>query len=909
VKSKTRAEQRYPRRKFLKELSSGAVLMPALGGASAPSSVRGAPGQAALQPATPLTQRIRFPRSFADDGLRTVAFPLGGIGTGSISLGGRGQLRDWEIFNRPDKGNSPAYCFPAVWVKVNGRKPVSRVLEAQIAPPFEGPSGLGSNNVPGLPRLKRAIFTGATPFARIEFQDSDLPVQISLEAFNPLVPLDVEASGIPAAILRYSVRNASSKAARVGVSFSLENPVGREGRRATFREETGISGLYMDDPFLAVGDPLKGSLVLAVIAPPQGSVSYLRGWKRTQWWDGALAFWDDFTADGALDSGSSGASPVASLAVTQPLPVAGTAVVTFLIAWHFPNRTPARCGWKAPEGEEKTQVGNWYTVRFRDAWDAASYVARELPALEARTRRFYSAIESSTLPGAVLDAATANLLTLKTNTAFRTADGEFHGFEGCNDHAGCCHGSCTHVWNYEQATAFVFPSLSRSLRESEFLRNTNEQGRMGFRSFLPDGKQIWDKAAADGQMGCLIRLYRDWNLGGDTTWLRRIWPQAKRALEFAWIEHGWDSDTDGVMEGVQHNTYDVEFFGPNPLCGVLYLGALRAGEKMAKAVGDHASADRYRRLFDAGSRWIDAHLFNGEYYIQKILPRAADEIADGLRVGLGAGDPTAPDYQLGDACLVDQLLGQCVAHVAGLGYLLDRSHVRQTLRSIYRYNFKADLSRHESVQRTYALGDEAGVLVASYPSGQRPPVPFPYFAEVWTGLEYQLAALLIYEDMLAEALKVIEATRLRHDGVRRNPWNEPECGHHYARAMSSWAVLLAWSGFHYSAVEQELALLPRGNAAVFRSFWSAPGAWGEFFEQVTGLEHRVTVEVVEGKLEIQSLRLRAVSFRPRTLAATLGRVALEASWRDDRPERVVSFRSTIEIAPQHPLEIVLASRP
>ena len=321
---------------------------------------------------------------------------------------------------------------------------------------------------------------------------------------------------------------------------------------------------------------------------PEGSVSYLRGWKRTGWWNGVLTFWDDFSDDGALDSTSPAAMPVGSLAVTQTIPARGEAAVTFLLAWHFPNRTPERCGWPAPESVPKTTVvGNAYTERFKDAWDASRQAAAQLPQLEARTRAFAQAIESSTLPPAVLDAATSTLSTLRTNTCFRTPDGEFHGFEGCNDHQGCCHGSCTHVWNYEQATAQLFPTLAHSLRESEFLRNTDTNGLMGFRSYLPDGKQIWQMAAADGQMGCLIKLYREWRLSGDTDWLRRLWPNAKRALEFAWIENGWDGNRDGVAEGVQHNTYDVEFYGPNPLCGIYYLGALRAGEEMARVLGDH----------------------------------------------------------------------------------------------------------------------------------------------------------------------------------------------------------------------------------------------------------------------------------------------------------------------------------
>ena len=906
-----RKSREYARREFLKKVAGGGALAPALGGLASSGQVeklqaeKPRRAEAGVGGTTPT--RIQFPRIFSGRNLNLIAFPLGGIGTGTISLGGRGQLRDWEIFNRPDKGNTPDYCFPAIWAQVGVRRPVARVLEARIEPPYETTSdGLGSANAPGLPRLASATFTGAYPIARIAFRDETLPVRVSLEAFNPLVPLDIKASGLPVALMRYSIKNPNSIPARVGVAFSLQNSVGKEGKQSDFREEGGLSGLLMTNPFLPASDSLKGSLALSVVGAPAGSVTYLRGWKRTQWWDGALTFWDDFTADGALTPDAPALMPVGSIAVTQSVPARSETSVTFLIAWHFPNRTPHRCGWSAAEGQEETVVGNYYTKRFRDAWEVSRYVSKELSSLEGRTRAFVKALETSTLPPSILDAATSTLSTLRTNTCFQTPDGEFHGFEGCNDHSGCCHGSCTHVWNYEQATAFVFGSLARSLRESEFLRNTTMNGQMGFRSYLPDGLKIWDKSAADGQMGCLMKLYRDWRLSGDTNWLRRLWPQAKRALEFAWIENGWDGDRDGVAEGAQHNTYDVEFYGPNPLCGVWYLGGLRAGEEMARALGEEDSAREYRRLFEKGSRWLDANLFHGEFYIQKVMGRAAEQIPAPLRVGMGAGDSTSPDYQMGEACLVDQLVGQYMAHVAGLGYLLDKEHVQKTLQSIFRYNYRSKLSEHECVQRTYALNDEGGVLVATYPKGKRPEIPFPYFGEIWTGLEYQFAAHLIFEGMVAEALAVVETARRRFDGERRNPWNELECGHHYARPMAAWALLVALSGFQYNAVGRELTLAPPNGGQSFGWFWSIPCGWGNFSLTSNTRNQRARIEVVEGSMPVARVALGGTAKAAlRKASARLGDKTLQAQLREEPPARIVTFEREVTITPGRPLSVSL----
>ena len=529
--------------------------------------------------------------------------------------------------------------------------------------------------------------------------------------------------------------------------------------------------------------------------------------------------------------------------------------MTFILAWHFPNRTPARCGWRAPEGHEHDLLGNHYCVRFRDAWSAARDLGSNLPALERRSKAFTDAMRQSTLPPAVLDAAMSNLSTLRTNTCFRSADGRFYGFEGCAGQSGCCFGNCTHVWNYEQATAFVFPALARSMRESELGFNTDDDGCMSFREFLPTGIERLGKAAADGQMGSLMRLYRDWQLSGDSTWLQKLWPKAKKALEFAWIPNGWDGDRDGVMEGVQHNTYDIEFYGPNPMCGVWYLGALRAGALMAAAVGDQEAAREYDELYQRGSRWIDENLFNGEYYVQKVRPHPASVIPASL-VSNAAGlvqTAQAPPFQVGDGCLIDQLVGQYFAHVCGLGHLLKPANVRAAIDSVFRYNFKRSLADHESLQRVYALNDEAAMLICTFPKGNRPAVPFWFFSETMTGFEYQAAVHLIYEGHSRQGLEVIDAIRDRYDGERRNPWNEAECGHHYSRAMASWAAVLALSGFRYSAIDRSLSFQPALTRSTFRCFWSTPAAWGVYSQIAAKGSVRSRIEVREGKLELSRL--------------------------------------------------------
>jgi uncharacterized protein (DUF608 family) len=788
-----------------------------------------------------------------------IAFPLGGVGAGSLSLGGRGQLRDWEIFNRPNKGFRPAYAFPAIWAKVGSAKPIARVLESRILPPYEGSSGLGSENAPGLSRLASARFTGEFPLARIDFEDPELPVRVSLEAFTPFIPLDAEESGLPVAILRYHVSNPNREAAKVSIAFSIDNPVrdpaqprNEDTRRNVRKEGGGLTGLIMANSKIAADHPMNGEIALCLADPETAQVTSLLGWSQSRWWNAPLLFWDDFTDDGQFGPDPSPRNGVASLCAQRTIPAGDSTEYTFVLAWRFPNRTPDWSGWHAPKGDEKTVIGNHYCERFTTAWDAAEYAIMNLARLEKDTRLFAQTIRETTLPAAVKDAATANLSTLHATTSFRTADGEFHGFEGVNDNRGCCHGNCTHVWNYETSTAMLFPSLARSLRKAAFGYSMDDAGAMHFRQSLPDGKDRSGFAAADGQMGQIIHAYHDWILTGDDAWMRGIWPRVKKAIEFAWVPGGWDADRDGVLEGVQHNTYDVEFYGPNPLCTVFYLGALRAAEEMARAVGDTQSAAEYRRLFDSGSKWLDANLFNGEYYVQRIRGFKKDQIAASLRSTMGSEDTENPMYQQGEGCLVDQLLGQYLADVAGLGLLASADHIQKTAASIYRYNYKRTMTDHDSVQRTYVLNDEAAIVMCDYGKAPRPKIPFPYFAEAFTGSEYGAAALMLFHGMAKEGVECITSIRARYDGEKRNPWDEAECGHHYARAMAAWSGILALSGFHYDGRTAAVTVLPRFNAANFRSFWSAGTGWGAFSIVNSGLR----VEVLKGKLACRSVEFR-----------------------------------------------------
>jgi non-lysosomal glucosylceramidase len=779
---------------------------------------------------------------------REVAFPLGGIGTGNVSIGARGELRDWEIWNRSAKGQRMPYGFFSVAVK-RGFNVETRVLESRLTPPFTESHGFHPSTAAGLPRFKSSSLRGEYPFCWVDLKDPEMPITVNLEAYTPLIPHEPEDSGIPCAVLTYTIKNICSEPVEVTVVGSLTNlvgytgvdqfgalkPEGLGGNINEFREEPGVRGLYLWSQKYKQADVLHGSLALVTTNP---SITSKRHWLRSGWWDLLREFWDDLqdgelTDLGYTDPSPEGKTDVASLAAVETINPGEEKVFRYILAWHFPNRVHNWNQRKCDCGGECATVRNRYAARFDDAWDVARYVVDTWSHLDGMTRAFHDAFFNSTLPPYVLDAASANIAALRSNTCFWLEDGSFLAYEGCFDDAGCCSGSCTHVWNYEQTLAYLFPSLERSMRETEFRLESESDGRMSFRAYrVFPGEHSWDAVdpASDGQLGSIMRVYREWMISGDTGWVGGLWPAVKRSMEYS--IRTWDPDEDGVTDGRQHNTYDIQFYGPNPLTGILYLGALKAAKRIAEASGDYPAADRYNTILAKGSRKLNKLLWNGEYYEQR-LP-----------------DVDAYKYQHGVGCLADQLLGQINAHLSGLSYLLPPRRVKKAVAAIYKYNLLTGFTRHDNCQRTYVLNDEAGLLACTWPHGGRPMIPFPYSHEVWTGIEYQVATHLISEGLIDEGLTLVKAVRDRHDGFSRNPWNEVECGHHYARSMSSWGTLLALSGFHCNMIEGKISFNPN-LPGDFRCFWSTGTAWGTYTlklqSETKAKEEKI--EVIHGTLK------------------------------------------------------------
>lgn len=786
-----------------------------------------------------------------------IAMPIGGIGTGTISLTGRGALEDWEIMSRPAKGYNPKYTgvevinrapFFSIYIKEEHKAAQALLLEGPVPTKYD--EGFYGSTAPnhGLPRFANSTFQTAYPFGQVLLSDNDLPVEVTVGAFNPLIPGNIDDSSLPLAVLSYKVKNISNKPITISVAGNIPNFIGFDGKEGkayqninTYKEENGLKGIhYTASKEIDSNSYQWGSFSLTTNS--EGNVSYRTAWKPGEWGNSTLEFWDDYTDDGLLEERTSEQkNNMGSLAVKTTLAPNEEKDIRFFITWHFPNR-PA---W----GNKAFNVGNYYATQYKDSWDVAKKNIARIPELEQQTKTFVSTFIKSDIPNIIKEAALFNLAHFRTQLVFKTKSGYYLGWEGIKDNDGSGVGSCTHVWNYEQTIPFLFGDIAKNMREVEFGYATNEQGLMSYRVHLPlkTKATAFGLAAADGQMGSIMKYYREWQLSGDDEFLKKNWKNVKKALEFCWIPKGWDPDKDGVMEGSQHNTMDVEYYGPNPQMGLWYLGALRATEEMANYLGEKKLAKTCKALYKNGSKWIDEHLFNGEYYVQEIVPPMhLDSIAKGLirvKRRLVANDP---QYQLGEGVLVDQLVGQVMAHILDLGYLVDKDHVKKTNESILKYNYRESLLKHPNFMRSYAYGNESALLMATYPK-ERPQQPFPYFTEVMTGFEHTAAVGMLYEGQIAEGLKTIQDIRNRYDGKKRNPFNEAEYGHHYARSMMAWAGVLATSGFHYSAVEKSMKFTSKPGTY----FWSNGYSWGTC--EITNKEAVLTV--LSGALELNQFEL------------------------------------------------------
>jgi len=795
-----------------------------------------------------------------------IAFPIGGIGAGMFCLEGTGAISHVSVRNRPDLFNEPV-MFAALYVKGKG----ARVLEGSVPgwKKFGLPgSAMGAEgSTYGLARYISASFKARFPFAEVALTDKSLPLSVNLIGWSPFIPTGADDSSLPVGALEYRLTN-GSKVVQSGVfSYNAKNFMAMDG--GINRIKATPNGFILSQTGMERNPEKQGDFA---IWTDQHNTTVDDCWFRGGWWDPLTMAWKKImNGDTKSVAPVEKDAPGASLYVPFSLKPGESKTIRVMMCWYVPFSN-IRYGVRSHQSSDTTVTPNdkeqpspyympWYSSKFKNIGEVIAYWNDNYLGLKKNTRLFTDAFYRSTLPPEVLEAVSANLSILKSPTTLRQYDGRFWGWEGSNDSEGSCAGNCTHVYNYAQALCHLFPALERTVRESELNEGMDAFGHQNYREALPirpEGHGLF-LSAADGQLGSIMRAFRDWRISDDSAWLSRLYPKLKVSMDYC--IRTWDPEHTGTLLEPHHNTYDIEFWGADGYTTGYYLGALEAMIRIGAYFKDKDIA-LYQSLFLLGKKAMESRLYNGEYFIQNIQwkglhtdPLVYHNTAEGDAVPLSPEarellDREGPKYQYGKGCLSDGVIGAWMARVCGLPGFLDEAKVKSHLAAVYRYNFKTDLSGFSNPQRsTFALGNEGGLLLCTWPKGGALSLPFVYSNEVWTGIEYEVASHLIFEGKVRDGLNIVRTVRKRYDGTVRNPFDEYECGHWYARALSSYALLEALTDVRYDAVDRTLSV--DSKVGDFVSFLSTDTGFGN----VVFKNGKVSLRVVYGKIDVKHIQI------------------------------------------------------
>ncbi|MEX2335881.1 MAG: GH116 family glycosyl hydrolase [Fulvivirga sp.] len=874
------------RRSFLKKLGIGA------GFSAVPTAFLtgcdALPGQAEDQKSSrflPDKNKPQGSRGFNEpykgEYLDRVAFPIGGMGAGMFCMEGTGAISHMSVRNKPEMFHEPN-MFAAIAVKgvIKGAK----VLEGPV-PDWKRFGRRGTGNGAhgtnfGLPRFNNAKFTTRFPFGAINLKDEDVPLEVEVTGWSPFVPTDADNSSLPVGGLEYKFINKGSKTVEAVFSYNSRNFIQFHSNKGRIKKIA--NGFVLGQEGTEEKPFLKSDF--AIFTDDANTVvDYC--WFRGGWFDPLTMVWNTIK-EGKTKSNDlvNEDAPGASLFVPFSLQPGEERIIRVMMAWYVPESDlhfgevvkeeacdPASGCCSSPASLGLDEEGNaitsttykpWYSSKFSSIDDIAIYWQKNYKDLYKRSKLFSESFYASTLPPEVMEAVAANLTILKSPTVMRQYDGRMWNWEGCSDDWGCCHGSCTHVWNYAQAIPHLFPSLERSLRHTEFCENQNIEGHQAFRANLPISPLKHNfHSAADGQLGGIMKVYREWRISGDNGWLKKMFPLVKKSMDYC--IQTWDPRRKGVLEEPHHNTYDIEFWGPDGMCTSFYLGALSAISEMGKFLKKDVSS--YQELYTSGRKYMEEKLYDGEYFIQDIqwtglnAPNPVEAQSFHTKYSeeaLAVLKKEGPKYQYGKGCLSDGVLGAWIARMCGLEDPVDTEKTTSHLKAVHKYNLKEDLTDHVNPQRpAFAFGDEGGMLLCSWPKGGKLSLPFVYSNEVWTGIEYQVASHLMLMGKVEEGLEIVRACRNRYNGKVRNPFNEYECGNWYARAMSSYGMIQGLTGVRYDAVDKTLHI--DSKIGDFTTFLSTETGFG-----TVSLEGgKPAVKMVHGNLEVEKVMVSGKSMK------------------------------------------------
>ena len=568
---------------------------------------------------------------------------------------------------------------------------------------------------------------------------------------------------------------------------------------------------------LVPGSPTWGTMALAAF---HADAVALPAWTNA---DELARFMADpaSAAPAPGEAGSrSGETINAALGVPLALRAGESRTVAFAVTWHFPNV------------ERFQHSGNLYSRRWLDATAAVAYLAKNLDALLGRTQLYHQTLYQSNLPEEFLDAMTSQSVILRGPTCFWSEDGYFGGFEGSY---GCCPLNCTHVWNYAQSHARLFPAVGQNMRVSNFVTFLHPDGETSHR------EHAVHEAFIDGHCACIEAAYREYQLSPDRRLLGEDLARREEGRRLADPEDRPRPRGRAARAPIQHLRH-----GRLRRQHVHRLAvSLRPGRRRAN--GRRDGRRRKRRALAGGPPGGNEE--PGPETLERRVLYPDSRTAGRPAITTPAATPISFWGSGGPTCSTSAI---CIRPRGS----------KSALAAVMKHNFREKFAGFRQDPRRYIPDDEGGLIICTWPRGGRPKSFILYADEVWTGIEYATAGAMIFEGLIHEARQIVRMARSRYDGRRRddlnsgpggNPFNELECGKFYARAMSSWSLLIASQGLVLEGPKGILGFKPRWQPEDHRSFYTAPEGWGLFVQQRKPAEQTERIEVRHGRLRLREL--------------------------------------------------------
>lgn len=752
--------------------------------------------------------------------LRYIGMPVGGICSGGVYVGGDGRLWLWDIFNQNQLGvvtKTLPVKLESFNIKEINNTHGSLYLEplTEVSPLQQGFAlSIKQNGTTVIKRLQQddwdeVTFESTYPVATIKYIDNNLPLQVSVEAFSPFIPGNADDSGLPATIQAITIKNTGSSNISVEVIGWLENKIllNSEKKNADFSRINKITENKLYSGIVLQGTTTNKELEKAA---DYGNMCFACLEKN------AISIEDVNTSENKraykikdLIKPTTNA-PVAGIIIEYHLKADQEIKSDFIISWYMSN-TSFYSDKNIQEMTVQDADKHYYTTRFADANAVAAYIAQKYTSLKDKTMLWKQTWYDSTLPWWFLERTFSNISTMATTTTHRFQSGRYYAWEG----VGCCHGNCTHVYQYAQAVSRIFPELERDTRERVDLGIGYDEatGMIHIRG-EKTGPSI------DGQAGTVLRIYREHQMSSNYTFLRKNWAKIKKAVIFIMVQ---DKNKDGMEDTPMENTLDALWHGEIAWIVGLCIAGVRAGQAMAEEMEDMDFAERCRKYIELGSKNMEQYLFNGEYFIHR-------------------PDPSVGKKEIGsfNTCHIDQVYGQGWVWQVGLERILSKEKTMSALQALWKYNYMPNVGPYiktHSDGRFYALAGEGGMIMNTNPYNDDNPYgnakawQVGYFSECMSGFEHQVASHMMAEGMIRESLVLTRSIHDRYHAFKRNPFNEVECSDHYGRAMASYGTFVTACGFTYHGPKGQIGFAPKLTPENFKAPFTSANGWGSYSQQ------------------------------------------------------------------------------